>query len=92
MIKLLPKAFCPEPAEAKRDEELSLKVAALQHFLQPRHLDIPPHLQNDASWLVRLGCARWCTRVAPVPRLQGTGLSCAVLYLLLCIHSHFVLW
>ena len=52
MTKLFPRAFAPLPEDVARDERLSAKLAALQQFVRPEHLDIPSHHYNEASWLV----------------------------------------
>ena len=53
MTKLFPRAFAPLPEDVARDERLFTKLAALQQFVRPEHLDIPPSHYNEASWLVR---------------------------------------
>ncbi|CAI7906824.1 unnamed protein product [Closterium sp. NIES-54] len=52
MTKLFPRAFAPEEEEVERDRRLTTRIAALQTFLQPRHLDVPDSLLNDASLLL----------------------------------------
>eukprot|EP00897_Mesotaenium_endlicherianum_P006351 jgi/Mesen1/5744/ME000291S04927 len=52
MTKLYTRAFAPLPEDAAADAALQDKMAALQHFLRPQHLDIPAHFQNESSWLL----------------------------------------
>ena len=52
MTKLFQRAFAPLPEDVARDEHLSAKLAALQQFVRPEHLDIPSNHYNEASWLV----------------------------------------
>ncbi|XP_057973983.1 vacuolar protein sorting-associated protein 9A-like isoform X3 [Malania oleifera] len=51
MTKLFSRTFAASPEDAKIDQEISEKVQSLQTFLRPEHLDIPPVLHNEASWL-----------------------------------------
>ncbi|XP_057973981.1 vacuolar protein sorting-associated protein 9A-like isoform X1 [Malania oleifera] len=52
MTKLFSRTFAASPEDAKIDQEISEKVQSLQTFLRPEHLDIPPVLHNEASWLL----------------------------------------
>jgi hypothetical protein len=52
MTKLFSRTFAISPEDVKIDQEISEKIHLLQSFLRPEHLDIPPFLQNEASWLV----------------------------------------
>lgn len=54
MTKLFSRTFAASAEDAKIDNEISSKICLLQTFLKPEHLDIPPILQNEALWLVRL--------------------------------------
>ncbi|CAJ1958589.1 unnamed protein product [Sphenostylis stenocarpa] len=51
MIKLFSRTFSASAEDSKIDNEISEKICLLQTFLKPEHLDIPPTLQNEASWL-----------------------------------------
>lgn len=52
MTKLFSRTFAISPEDVKIDQEISEKIHLLQSFLRPEHLDIPPFLQNEASWLL----------------------------------------
>ncbi|RDY00378.1 Vacuolar protein sorting-associated protein 9A, partial [Mucuna pruriens] len=52
MTKLFSRTFSASPEDAKIDNEISEKICLLQTFLKPEHLDIPPILHNEASWLL----------------------------------------
>ncbi|XP_027333807.1 vacuolar protein sorting-associated protein 9A-like [Abrus precatorius] len=52
MTKLFSRTFAAAPEDAKIDNELYEKICLLQTFLKPEHLDIPPILHNEASWLL----------------------------------------
>ncbi|KAK7334486.1 hypothetical protein VNO80_26243 [Phaseolus coccineus] len=52
MIKLFSRTFSAAAEDAKIDNEIFEKICQLQTFLKPEHLDIPPILQNEASWLL----------------------------------------
>lgn len=52
MTKLFSRTFASAPEDAKIDREILEKIALLQTFLKPEHLDIPAVLHNEASWLV----------------------------------------
>lgn len=54
LTKLFSRTFATSPEDAKIDREISEKISMLQTFLKPEHLDIPPILHNEASWLVCL--------------------------------------
>mmetsp|Transcript_13333 Transcript_13333/g.20568 ORF Transcript_13333/g.20568 Transcript_13333/m.20568 type:complete len:576 (-) Transcript_13333:83-1810(-) len=41
--KLFTKIFCPTEEDKEKDKELSNKMARLNRFLQPKHLDIKPN-------------------------------------------------
>ncbi|KAB1211006.1 Vacuolar protein sorting-associated protein 9A [Morella rubra] len=51
MTKLFSRTFASAPEDAKIDREILEKIALLQTFLKPEHLDIPAVLHNEASWL-----------------------------------------
>ncbi|KAL6210189.1 hypothetical protein ACLB2K_021126 [Fragaria x ananassa] len=51
MTKLFSRTFSSFPEDAKTELEVSQKIQLLQTFLKPEHLDIPPVLRNEASWL-----------------------------------------
>ena len=52
MTKLFVRAFAPFPEEVEHDQRLTEKMAMLQQFIRPEHLDIPPNF-HESSWLVR---------------------------------------
>ena len=52
MTKLFSRTFSSSPEDTKMDLEISEKIQLLQTFLKPEHLDIPPLLHNEGSWLV----------------------------------------
>ncbi|TKY49870.1 Vacuolar protein sorting-associated protein 9A [Spatholobus suberectus] len=52
MTKLFSRTFSASPEDAKIDNEISEKICLLQTFLKPEHLDIPPSLHNESSWLL----------------------------------------
>ncbi|XP_010999498.1 PREDICTED: vacuolar protein sorting-associated protein 9A-like isoform X1 [Populus euphratica] len=52
MTKLFSRTFAISPEDVQIDQEISEKIHMLQSFLRPEHLDIPPFLQNEASWLL----------------------------------------
>ncbi|XP_022718192.1 vacuolar protein sorting-associated protein 9A-like [Durio zibethinus] len=52
MTKLHSRTFASSAEDVKMDGEISDKICLLQTFLRPQHLDIPPVLQNEASWLL----------------------------------------
>ncbi|KAJ6762212.1 RAB GDP/GTP EXCHANGE FACTOR [Salix koriyanagi] len=52
MTKLFSRTFAISPEDVRIDQEISEKIHLLQSFLRPEHLDIPPFLQNEASWLL----------------------------------------
>lgn len=52
MTKLFSRTFASAPEDAKIDREILEKIALLQTFLKPEHLDIPAVLHNEASWLL----------------------------------------
>ncbi|KAG0599658.1 hypothetical protein M758_12G169700 [Ceratodon purpureus] len=51
MTKLFSRAFSPFPEEVEHDQRLSEKMAMLQQFIRPEHLDIPPNF-HESSWLL----------------------------------------
>lgn len=51
MTKLFSRAFAPFPEEVEIDQKLSEKMAMLQQFIRPEHLDIPPNT-DESSWLL----------------------------------------
>jgi hypothetical protein len=53
MTKLFDRTFAASPEDAAADAEVSERIALLQRFVRPEHLDIPKVLHNEASWLVR---------------------------------------
>eukprot|EP00232_Nephroselmis_pyriformis_P016752 CAMPEP_0182878542 /NCGR_PEP_ID=MMETSP0034_2-20130328/15419_1 /TAXON_ID=156128 /ORGANISM="Nephroselmis pyriformis, Strain CCMP717" /LENGTH=304 /DNA_ID=CAMNT_0025011431 /DNA_START=96 /DNA_END=1007 /DNA_ORIENTATION=+ len=52
MTKLHQNTFDVDPAEKERDELLSTKMAALQKFLLPEHMEIPPQFHNEEEWVL----------------------------------------
>ncbi|XP_039037029.1 vacuolar protein sorting-associated protein 9A-like [Hibiscus syriacus] len=52
MTKLHSRTFASSAEDVQVDAEISDKIYLLQTFLRPQHLDIPPVLQNEASWLL----------------------------------------
>ncbi|KAL6909532.1 hypothetical protein ACP4OV_001813 [Aristida adscensionis] len=52
MTKLFDRAFASSAVDAAADMEISEKIARLQKFVKPHHLDIPKVLHNEASWLL----------------------------------------
>ncbi|KAI4388741.1 hypothetical protein MLD38_001045 [Melastoma candidum] len=52
MTKLFSRTFASSPDDSKVDRDVSEKVSYLQTFLRPEHLDIPPILRNESSWLL----------------------------------------
>ncbi|KAE8671037.1 Vacuolar sorting protein 9 domain isoform 3 [Hibiscus syriacus] len=52
MTKLHSRTFASSAEDVQVDAEISDKIYLLQTFLRPQHLDIPPVLQNEASWLI----------------------------------------
>lgn len=52
MTKLFPRVFASHPDEVKVDDELYEKLALVQQFIRPEHLDIRPTYQNETSWLL----------------------------------------
>ncbi|KAF7816913.1 vacuolar protein sorting-associated protein 9A-like [Senna tora] len=52
MTKLFTRLFASLPNDVKVDNQLSEKMALLQQFIQPEHLDINPTFQNEAVWLL----------------------------------------
>lgn len=54
MTKLFNRAFASFPEDIKQDDELYEKIALLQQFIRPEHLDIKPAFQNETAWLVRV--------------------------------------
>jgi len=62
MTKLFSRAFAPFPEEVEHDLRLSEKMAMLQQFIRPEHLDIPPNF-HESSWLVcHLICWSVCSQ------------------------------
>ena len=53
MTILFDRTFASSAEDAIADMEISDKIALLQQFVSPHHLDIPKVLRNEASWLVR---------------------------------------
>lgn len=51
MTKLFSRAFAPVSEEKEHDKKLSEKMAILQQFIRPEHLDIPPKF-DESSLLV----------------------------------------
>ena len=63
MTKLFSRAFAPFPEEVEHDQRLSEKMAMLQQFIRPEHLDIPSNF-HESSWLVRyFTCWMWCSQI-----------------------------
>lgn len=58
MTKLFSRAFAPLPEEVDHDLRLSEKMAMVQQFLRPEHLDIPPNF-HESSWLVSSSTISW---------------------------------
>ncbi|KAK9061236.1 hypothetical protein SSX86_018416 [Deinandra increscens subsp. villosa] len=52
MTKLFTRVFATHPDDAKVDDELYEKLALVQQFIRPEHLDIQPTYQNETSWLL----------------------------------------
>ncbi|GAB2236100.1 hypothetical protein Droror1_Dr00027835 [Drosera rotundifolia] len=52
MTKLFTRCFASLPDDVKADEQLSEKMALVQQFIRPEHLDIQPTFQNETSWLL----------------------------------------
>ncbi|KAK4285046.1 hypothetical protein QN277_001792 [Acacia crassicarpa] len=52
MTKLFSRTFGVSHEDAKIDHEILEKICLVQTFLKPEHLDIPPILRNEASWLL----------------------------------------
>ncbi|PWA99523.1 VPS9 domain-containing protein [Artemisia annua] len=52
MTKLFTRVFASHPDEVKVDDELYEKLALVQQFIRPEHLDIQPAYQNETSWLL----------------------------------------
>ncbi|PON34878.1 VPS9 domain containing protein [Parasponia andersonii] len=52
MTKLFSRTFSSSPEDTKMDLQVSEKIQLLQAFLKPEHVDIPPFLCNEASWLL----------------------------------------
>ncbi|XP_076900094.1 vacuolar protein sorting-associated protein 9A-like [Bidens hawaiensis] len=52
MTKLFTRVFASHPDDAKVDDELYEKLALVQQFIRPEHLDIKPAYQNETSWLL----------------------------------------
>lgn len=52
MTKLYSRVFASLPEDIKVDEQLSEKMALVQQFIRPEHLDIKPPYQNETSWLL----------------------------------------
>ncbi|KAL9249405.1 Vacuolar protein sorting-associated protein 9A-like protein [Drosera capensis] len=52
MTKLFTRCFASLPDDVKADEQLSEKMAMVQQFIRPEHLDIQPTFQNETSWLL----------------------------------------
>ncbi|XWS21993.1 hypothetical protein CRYUN_Cryun30bG0105400 [Craigia yunnanensis] len=52
MTKLHSRTFASSAEDVKMDQQISDKICLLQTFLRPEHLDIPPVLQNESSWLL----------------------------------------
>jgi hypothetical protein len=44
--------FCPTAQEQERDEELYLKIACLETFIEPKHLDLPSEYHDNDMWAV----------------------------------------
>lgn len=52
MTKLFTRCFASLPDDVKADEQLSEKMALVQQFIRPEHLDVQPTFQNETSWLL----------------------------------------
>lgn len=52
MTKLFTRVFASHPDDVKVDDELYEKLALVQQFIRPEHLDIQPTYQNETSWLL----------------------------------------
>ncbi|KAF5770800.1 putative VPS9 domain, RABX5, catalytic core helical domain-containing protein [Helianthus annuus] len=52
MTKLYTRVFASHPDDVKVDDELYEKLALVQQFIRPEHLDIQPTYQNETSWLL----------------------------------------
>nr|XP_043632109.1 vacuolar protein sorting-associated protein 9A-like [Erigeron canadensis] len=52
MTKLFTRVFASNPDDVKVDDELYEKLALVQQFIRPEHLDIQPTYQNESSWLL----------------------------------------
>lgn len=52
MTKLFTRVFASHPDDVKADDELYEKLALVQQFIRPEHLDIKPTYQNETSWLL----------------------------------------
>ncbi|XP_050376202.1 vacuolar protein sorting-associated protein 9A-like [Argentina anserina] len=52
MTKLFTRVFASLPDDVKVDNTLHEKMALVQQFIRPEHLDIKPPYQNESSWLL----------------------------------------
>lgn len=52
MTKLFTRVFASHQDDVKVDDELYEKLALVQQFIRPEHLDIQPTYQNETSWLL----------------------------------------
>ncbi|KAL8193034.1 hypothetical protein R6Q57_027129 [Mikania cordata] len=52
MTKLFTRVFATHSDDVKVDDELYEKLALVQQFIRPEHLDIKPAYQNETSWLL----------------------------------------
>lgn len=60
MTKLFSRVFASIPEDVKADEQLHEKMALVQQFIRPEHLDIKPAFQNETSWLVSKSISLFC--------------------------------
>ena len=51
MTRIHHKMFGVAPLDIERDEALAQRISALS-FVQPEHLDIPPVLRDEQSWVL----------------------------------------
>ncbi|XP_073290110.1 vacuolar protein sorting-associated protein 9A-like [Primulina huaijiensis] len=52
MTKLFTRVYASVPEDVKADDQLHEKMALVQQFIRPDHLDIKPKFQNETSWLL----------------------------------------
>lgn len=79
MTKLFSRAFAPVSEEKEHDKKLSEKMAILQQFIRPEHLDIPPKFDESSLLFAQKELLKINTYKAPRDKLVCILNCCRVI-------------